>query len=957
MKLFVSHAPNDTEMADRLYQDLKNAGHDAWLNARGLTPGDRWKLKIYEQIRECDFFITLLSEESVGKADHFHAELEMAREFQARQHATGRFIIPVRINECEDIRLVDLHTVDLFPSYEEGLAKILKSLGSESVEDVQSKFREQVAELYRLKGLKVEASADFPDCLFVIESSSLLGTENIIFLGCRRLDGKPLSAKTLDDFNYKFLQIVQKMTISAAFFVVDHEPGTEAVGIACDKNIRIKTISDLQSDLIDFTPYFEKFMNGMENSEDRPLETYVRMATSGLDVEKTLENAGEKIREDRKHPEAGENDPDSPKPEVTIDLDAGVWGPVDGLLDDFVDAWLDQDASNHISILGDAGAGKTTFCKQYTYRLISRYRKEKSGARIPVYVPLKWYADLGDEGGVKALVTTYLVNDQGVSTDYKAFVALMKAGKLLLILDGFDEMAMKVDDKTRKRNFELLAELAAPPNKVILTGRPGYFPTLTDIAGTFGHDRPDDPFEKIDREIDERFSGVHQPTYDILRLNLFSDAQIDEFLKNREIPNRADVVAAISRYPEILDLARRPVMLWLIVQYIGSGAVAEDVDLAKLYKSFTGRWLTRDWHKGHFRKLVTPEQRDEFMETLAWEMFRSSGADVIHRSELRKKAGEWFSIDNQMDLDHMEHDIRVCTFLQLDDREGYYRFVHKSFMEYLAARRLSEELKIGECPEMGINESVRLFVNRIIKDWKPEPFTGDLPQGVVEKDGRFFSEIDGKEMMYIPPGPFIMGQDAETRVVRLETGGFIDKFPVTNREYARFMQAGGYKKKEFWSEEGWKHITEEEKREQPVYWNDKKWNDPDCPVVGVSWYEADAYARWAGKTLPAEEMWEKAARGIDGRIYPWGDGEPDENRCNFGQKIGKTTRVDRYVKGKSTCGVFDMAGNIDEWMQTRYIKGGTLDDNDLKYLRSSFRFGFNPMDWNNYRGFRCTRTF
>ena len=149
----------------------------------------------------------------------------------------------------------------------------------------------------------------------------------------------------------------------------------------------------------------------------------------------------------------------------------------------------------------------------------------------------------------------------------------------------------------------------------------------------------------------------------------------------------------------------------------------------------------------------------------------------------------------------------------------------------------------------------------------------------------------------------------------------------------------------------------------PKYWNDKDWNQPEHPVVGVSHYEAEAYATWADKRLPAEEEWERAARGTDGRQYPWGD-EFDPEKCNTAEsKINKTTRVTRYPNGISPTGCYDMAGNVWEWSaswyddkkELRVLRGGSWSD-DRDYARCAYRVRFSPYLRNYSIGFGCAWT-
>ena len=128
----------------------------------------------------------------------------------------------------------------------------------------------------------------------------------------------------------------------------------------------------------------------------------------------------------------------------------------------------------------------------------------------------------------------------------------------------------------------------------------------------------------------------------------------------------------------------------------------------------------------------------------------------------------------------------------------------------------------------------------------------------------------------------------------------IDQTEVTNRLYRRCVDLGPCRAPEH----------------SPAY--DSKTQE-DHPVVGVTWAEAETYCQWAGRRLPTEAEWEKAARGTDGRIYPWGHEPPDEQRANFDGAFEGTTPVGQFPDGVSPYGALDMAGNAWEWTADAYV--------------------------------------
>lgn len=196
------------------------------------------------------------------------------------------------------------------------------------------------------------------------------------------------------------------------------------------------------------------------------------------------------------------------------------------------------------------------------------------------------------------------------------------------------------------------------------------------------------------------------------------------------------------------------------------------------------------------------------------------------------------------------------------------------------------------------------------------------------------------EMILIPAGEFLMGsdpqkdkdaQDEEQPQHTLYLPEYwIAKTPVTNVQYAAFVQATGYEAPKHW----WKKGKIPQGKDMH-------------PVVEVTWYDALAFCTWlaevTGKpyTLPSEAEWEKAARGTDGRIYPWGN-TFDQSKCNTSEsRIKDTTPVDKYPQGASPYGVLDMAGNVAEWTRSLW---GWLDGRDFVHAEFQFRYPYQVDD-------------
>jgi len=252
----------------------------------------------------------------------------------------------------------------------------------------------------------------------------------------------------------------------------------------------------------------------------------------------------------------------------------------------------------------------------------------------------------------------------------------------------------------------------------------------------------------------------------------------------------------------------------------------------------------------------------------------------------------------------------------------------------------------------------------------------------------------------VPAGPVTMGSDApwaydNERPAHLVSlpDFFIDRTPVTNNDFATFIETGGYRTASLWSVPGWKHRVAAA-LEHPAYWRRSgagwerrrfgRWEPLPAhePVAHVCWYEADAYARWAHRRLPTEAEWEKAARWTPGggaRTWPWGESAPGPERANLWPLVGHPLAVGSFPRGASACGALGLIGDVWEWTGSDFgpypgfqafpyaeystpffgssckvLRGGSWAVAPVA-IRASFRNWDLPIRRQIFAGFRCAR--
>jgi formylglycine-generating enzyme required for sulfatase activity len=258
----------------------------------------------------------------------------------------------------------------------------------------------------------------------------------------------------------------------------------------------------------------------------------------------------------------------------------------------------------------------------------------------------------------------------------------------------------------------------------------------------------------------------------------------------------------------------------------------------------------------------------------------------------------------------------------------------------------------------------------------PTPVPTDTPEPTPTPQYQAGSSItreqDGMEMMYVPEGEFMMGAndedsyDDEVPYHPVYLSAFwMDKFEVTTEQYARCVNAGACSAPNATSS-----------AMKTSYYGNSLYNR--YPVLHIDWQQASDYCAWAGGRLATEAEWEKAARGDDGRVYPWGSQSPSCQLANMnvdGECVGDTVAVGSYPDGASPYGIMDLAGNVEEWIydwidveyyqnspyenpqgaasgEERGVRGGSWFD-IARYVRTSMRWWQEPFDSSDKIGFRC----
>lgn len=350
-----------------------------------------------------------------------------------------------------------------------------------------------------------------------------------------------------------------------------------------------------------------------------------------------------------------------------------------------VDEFINNEDENALLILGEYGCGKTSFCLDLTYNMIEAYKRD-STKYIPIIIYLKEYSKAIS---IDDMISNFFINKYNIiNGNIRNFKKLLEYGKVLLIFDGFDEVAKRVNYDVKYRVFNEICKYSSNNTKILLTCRPNYFQNRKEYENIFKdsylHFEPDD-FNEVE------FSEV--------QVGELNEKQIIAFIKSykKELKEKniriKELNNIIYETHDLLDLAKRPFLLNIIVKTLPTiinntkkiigGQTKYKINAVDLYENYTEQWLRREHAKG--KTLINAKDKQVFCEHLAFEMFIKDKNSISYE-KLPAAITKYFEkIADITEIDYFSHDIKSCSFLAADEN-GNFTFIHKSFMEFFVAK-------------------------------------------------------------------------------------------------------------------------------------------------------------------------------------------------------------------------------------------------------------------------------
>ncbi len=515
--------------------------------------------------------------------------------------------------------------------------KIDKSeMGRRSYEEGYS-FEERVSELYRLLRYDVENGRLFSGRQVDLFLTGHFGDLTVY----RAIECKngTVKADHIDSFVAK-LRLVRREYPSALGTIVSAVSFTDAVASqAAQEGIQLTLYRDLSAQLFDGHAYVNNLKRECDSNERYPMQLYI-------------------------------------EPNIGYELT----GP-HSLAFGIVDEWLNDSDWNQLTLLGDVGTGKSFLSRMLAYRLASKFLDNPLENPVPILIDLR---NADRQFSIEGLVLTHLTQNGLSRISFEAFQHALIQGNIVLILDGFDEMASRVTPQITNRNFQELASCVKGRAKVLLTCRTHYFKSRTEeeeviLGGSkdFGSETVRDLYWEL----------ISRKGFRIGYIRPFEIAQIEEYVSRCKGKHANDALHRIRNTYNLMELSQRPMLLEMIVKSIDK-LTSTEINPATLYMVYTDAWIHRD----QWREVLSPEIKLTFLMRLTYSLWHEDVTSIHYThliDYLQQRLGA--QIQNPQHLIEFDLEIRTATFLTRDD-SGNYGFAHKSYAEYFLARYLANEL-------------------------------------------------------------------------------------------------------------------------------------------------------------------------------------------------------------------------------------------------------------------------
>jgi len=636
---------------------------------------------------------------------------------------------------------------------------------------------------------------------------------------------------------------------------------------------------------------------------------------------------------------------------------------------------------------------------------------------MPIYLQLRDFgAWLKDNQGTEPSVLCQWAGERLARFELADPSARAGCGRLLWLLDGLDEI---FDQGIRDRAARIIGAYCRDAHfgadRVIVTTRPHALDQsgIREELGLAEHTAQILALDAADQRVFLRgWFGALYPDDGTTGTSLHDD-----------------LWQKLERKPNLRQLRGTPLLLSMIatINHLGKSLPERRADL---YEKAVWNLLQRRYGpkaRGGADDRLVREMRRALMGVARWMMkqgaVRQIGApDFIRLLASHDPSPDW---RQWADTEAVAEDLGAHSGL-LVKKDNAFSFIHLGFQEFLAAREIAHtenpamelaphlregkwrdvvSLTVGylyECATPRQGEAILkgllgkgeetdcadLALALEAASQAPPGELGALEAELVNRALAIIADVDSRALeqdrfavgiALSKLGDPRLGLEKAENWAPLEAFDgattHLSRFPITNHDYRAFIAAGGYQERRYWEEADWEWLIDampDPNARFPATWWNPKWNAPNQPIIGVSWYEASAFCRWLTEHfdqrespfpersllvgLPDMATWDRVS-GSGRRQYPWGNEIPDQTRANSGGRLGRTSPVGLYPKGAVT-GLLDLGGNVWEWTADvdnggyPFLRGGSWGDpnQDLAFSSHDWvRPGFRSLDF----GFRC----